>query len=140
VVLASAGRFGVVAPLGGQELIPSERFFAGGQGTVRGVAEDSLGERDFFGDPRGGKAMVVLNQEVRVPIYRWLRGVGFADAGNVFANVGDLRLGELVGSLGVGLRLTTPFALLRVDFARAVVGGGPSDRSGRWSFGIGHAF
>ena len=139
VVLASAGRFGMVTPMGGQELIPSERFYAGGQGTVRGVAEDGLGQRNFFGDPVGGKAMVVLNQEVRMPIYRWLRGVGFVDAGNVFARVADLRLGALVGAVGVGLRLTTPFALLRVDVARAV-GAGPAERSGRWSFGIGHAF
>ena len=51
LVFASAGRFGVVVPLGGQELILSERFFAGGARTVRGVAEGGLGTRDFFGDP-----------------------------------------------------------------------------------------
>jgi outer membrane protein assembly factor BamA len=138
-VLASAARIGMVRPLGGQELIPSERFFAGGPGTVRGVALDSLGARDFFGDPAGGQAMAVFNEEARVPIYKWLRGVGFMDAGNIFPQAGDLRLRDLVGSVGVGLRLATPFALLRVDFAKPLWAG-PAERSGRWSFGIGHAF
>ena len=78
LVFASAARVGAVVPLGGQDLIPSERFFAGGARTVRGVAEGGLGKRDFFGDAAGGRMLTVLNQEVRLPIYRWLRGVGFS--------------------------------------------------------------
>ena len=46
VVFASAARFGVVWPLGGQDLLTTERFFVGGARTVRGVEEDSLGPRD----------------------------------------------------------------------------------------------
>ena len=137
MVFASAARAGVVVPLGGQDLIVSERFFAGGSRTVRGVAEEGLGRRDFFG-PTGGQLMVVLNQEVRVPIYRWVRGVGFVDAGNVFTKPRDASLRDLVGSVGVGMRLATPFALLRVDFAKTAWGAPAT--SGRWTFGIGHAF
>jgi len=107
---------------------------------VRGVGEDSLGERDFFGDPRGGQALLVLNQEARVPIYKWVRAVGFVDAGNVFARAADLTFGDLVGSIGVGLRIATPFALLRADYARPVGAGPLERRSGRFIFGIGHAF
>ena len=139
LVFASAARLGVVVPLGGQDLIPSERFFAGGARTVRGVAEGGLGARDFFGDPAGGRMLTVLNQEVRLPLYRWLRGVGFVDAGNVFTRPRDASLRDLVGSMGFGLRLASPFALLRVDFARPIWGE-PAGASGRWSFGIGHAF
>jgi hypothetical protein len=107
--LASAGRLGVAAGIGEQDLIPSERFFAGGPGTVRGVVEGSLGPIDpFFNEPTGGKSMVVLNQEVRVPINKWVRGVGFFDAGNVFERWRDVRLGELVGSVGAGVRISTP--------------------------------
>ena len=137
MVFASAARAGVVVPLGGQDLIVSERFFAGGSRTVRGVAEEGLGERDFFG-PTGGQLMVVLNQEVRVPIYGWVRGVGFVDAGNVFGRPRDASLRDLVGSVGVGMRLVTPFALLRVDFAKTAWGAPAT--SGRWTFGIGQAF
>ncbi|MEQ1574645.1 MAG: BamA/TamA family outer membrane protein, partial [Vicinamibacterales bacterium] len=139
LVFASAARLGMVAPLGGQEVIPSVRFFGGGSRTVRGVAEDGLGARDFLGDPAGGQGQLILNQEVRFPLYRWLRGVGFLDAGNVFAKPRDISFGNLVASVGAGLRLATPFAVLRVDYGRAVSGTG-TDRSGRWTFGIGHTF
>jgi len=138
VVLASAARLGLVGPLGGQELISSERFLAGGSRTVRGVDENSLGPRDFFGDPAGGQSMLVLNQEARVPLFKWLHGVGFVDAGNVYPTIRDLKLTDLAGSIGFGVRLNTPFALLRADYGRMVWGPGP--RAGKWIFGIGQAF
>ena len=138
VVLASAARLGLVGPLGGQELITSERFFAGGSRTVRGVDENSLGPRDFFGDPAGGESMLVLNQEARVPVYKWLHGVGFIDAGNVFQTIRDLKLNDLAGSVGFGFRLNTPFALLRADYGKVIWG--PAPRTGKWFFGIGQAF
>jgi outer membrane protein assembly factor BamA len=138
LVLASAARLGLAVPLGGQTLIPSELFFSGGARSVRGLPEDGLGERDFFGGPAGGRALVVLNQELRFPVYRWVRGVGFVDAGNVFASPSAIDLGQLTGSVGAGLRITTPFALLRADYARVL--SGPSAATGRWTFGIGHAF
>ncbi len=138
VVLASAARLGLVGPLGGQELITSERLFAGGSRTVRGVDENSLGPRDFFGDPAGGESMLVLNQEARVPVYKWLHGVGFIDAGNVYPTIRDLKLSDLAGSVGFGIRLNTPFALLRADYGKVVWG--PAPRTGKWFFGIGQAF
>ncbi len=140
VVFASAARFGVVSPLGGQDLLTTELFFVGGARTVRGVDEDSLGPRDFFFDePEGGRLLLVLNQEARVPLYRWLRGVLFVDGGNVFTRPRDATVRDLVGSLGFGLRLATPFALLRVDFAKPVWNA-PAGATGRWIFGIGQAF
>jgi outer membrane protein assembly factor BamA/autotransporter translocation and assembly factor TamB len=138
VVLASAARLGLVGPLGGQELISSERFLAGGSRTVRGVDENSLGPKDFFGDPAGGESMLILNQEARVPLYKWLHGVGFIDAGNVYPTIRDLKLSDLAGSIGFGVRLNTPFALLRADYGRIVWG--PAPRAGKWIFGIGQAF
>ena len=141
VVFASAARIGMVAPLGGQEVIPSVRFFAGGSRSVRGVDEEGLGRRDFLGGPAGGQSLLLLNQEVRFPVFRWVRGVGFIDAGNVFERVGDLSLRNLTASVGIGIRLTTPFAILRADYGRRVHQGDPEALGGsRWTFGIGHAF
>ena len=120
LVFASAARYGAVKPLEEQLLVSSLRFFAGGARTVRGVAEDSLGGLDFLGDPIGGRGLLTLNQEIRFPLYRWLRGVGFVDMGNVFPEVSGVRLRELVGSTGFGLRLVTPFALFRVDYGKTI--------------------
>jgi outer membrane protein assembly complex protein YaeT len=138
VVFASAGRFGLGRGFD-QDLIPSEKFFTGGANSVRGYREDSLGELDFFGDPRGGNAFLQFNQEVRFPVFRWVRGVGFVDAGNVFPTFADFSLSDLKVGTGAGLRISTPFALLRVDFATAV-SPQPGQRRTRWYFSIGQAF
>jgi outer membrane protein assembly factor BamA/autotransporter translocation and assembly factor TamB len=139
VVLASAARYGIVEPLGGQVLVPSLRFFAGGARTVRGVPEDSLGGVDFLGNPIGGRGVVTLNQEMRFPVYRWLRGVVFVDVGNVMPEGAGFRLQDLVGSSGFGVRLATPFAIFRVDYGRTIWNR-PAQDSGIWSFGIGQTF
>jgi outer membrane protein assembly factor BamA/autotransporter translocation and assembly factor TamB len=139
VVFASAVRAGIVGPLAGQELLPSFRFFVGGARTIRGVEEDGVGERDFFGAPEGGQGLLVLNQEVRFPIYRWLRGVGFIDSGTVLP---ETRIGfeDMTTSTGFGLRLTTPIGILRADYGRVLASGFGRGNSSRWSFGIGQAF
>lgn len=139
LVLASAARLGIVWPLGGQALIPSELFFSGGPRSVRGVEEDTLGPRDFFGFPEGGRALLVLNQEARFPIYKWFRGVGFVDAGNVFATPRGIDFSKLVMSYGAGLRIVTPFALLRIDYGRLRENSTAVPGS-QWTFGIGHTF
>jgi outer membrane protein assembly complex protein YaeT len=138
VVLASAVRLGLGRGFD-QDLIPSEKFYAGGGTTVRGFAQDGLGELDFFGDPAGGNSMLILNQELRFPMYRWAGGVVFFDAGNVFPNASDISLAHLEAGSGFGLRINSPFALVRVDF------GVPLTRrarepGGRWYFGVGHTF
>jgi outer membrane protein assembly factor BamA len=133
-------RIGLATALDGQSLIPSERFFAGGARTVRGVPENTLGPRDIFGDAAGGSALLVFNQEVRFPLYRWFSGVGFVDVGNVFERPSSIDLGDLVGTFGAGLRVATPFALLRADVGRvwwSPAGGQPT---ARWTFGIGQTF
>jgi len=106
---------------------------------VRGVEEDSLGGIDFLGNPIGGRGVITLNHEVRFPVYKWLRGVVFLDAGNVFPEGAGFHLADLVGSTGFGARLVTPFALFRVDYGRTIWNR-PAEDSGLWIFGIGQTF
>ena len=73
MVLASAARFGVVSPLGGQDLIPSERFFTGGARTVRGVAEDSLGPATISSS-RSPKAGGCCSSSTRKRVCRSIAG------------------------------------------------------------------
>ena len=100
------------------DLPASERFFAGGDTTVRGFALDRLGDDatiDSRGFPTGGNAMVVLKSELRVPVTRALQVVGFLDAGNVFDRVSNLRLGRIRGAAGFGVRYRSPVGPIRVD-------------------------
>jgi translocation and assembly module TamA len=139
MVFASAGRVGAIGPLGGEPLARGLRFFAGGARSGRGVKANALGGRDFCGDPTGGEVLLILNQEVRVPHYRWLGGVAFVDAGNVFLTPGDASLAGMTGAGGVGLRLDTPFGLFRVDVGKQIWNAG-DDAGAQITFGIGQAF
>jgi outer membrane protein assembly complex protein YaeT len=138
LVFATSGRLGLGAGYD-QELIRSERFFAGGGNSVRGFDQDSLGPVDVFGDPAGGNALLVFNEEIRFPIVWRFRGVGFFDAGNVFATIGDLALRGMRAGAGVGLRVQTPFALFRADLGAPLAAKAGESRV-RWFFSIGQTF
>ena len=123
----------------GQELVRSERFFTGGGTTLRGFAQNTVGPKDFFGDATGGNALLLLNNELRFPLVSLFEGVAFSDIGNVFPSVSDLRLADLRQTGGAGLRVRTPYFLLRFDygfiFDRRV-----GEPRGGWFFSIGQAF
>ncbi|MCS7026607.1 MAG: translocation/assembly module TamB domain-containing protein [Bryobacteraceae bacterium] len=138
-VYAGAVRLGLARGLGGQTLIPSERFFAGGGTTIRGFAQNSIGPVDFAGGPRGGDAVFVTNQELRFPIYKLFEGVGFADLGNVYPSISEFRLSNLRKAAGVGLRIRTPYFLLRFDYGFKL-DRRPGEGLGRLFFSIGQAF
>ena len=143
--LVFAGRAQLGSGYGGEALIVSERFLLGGATTVRGYGENTLGPRNILGEPAGGEALLALNGEMRFPVRGWVQGVVFVDAGNVFGSRGDLSLRDLATGYGLGLRLASPFAMIRVDFGipgRTLTPDRPAHqlKSGRWYFGIGHIF
>jgi outer membrane translocation and assembly module TamA len=138
LILASALRVGAGRGFE-QDLIPSERFYAGGATTVRGFAEQGLGQTDFFGDPVGGNGLLLVNQEARFRLHRWVTMVGFVDAGNVFRRVRDLSFGDLEAGAGLGVRVTSPFAILRVDVGVPLTSR-RDQPAARWYFGIGQTY
>jgi outer membrane protein assembly factor BamA len=138
IVFATAARVGLGRGFGAA-LVPSKRFFAGGGNSVRGYAEDVLSPVGILGDVAGGHAVLVVNQEVRFPVFKMIRGVGFFDAGRPFDRVSNVSLDALATSAGLGLRVQTPFVLLRIDM------GVPFDaafgpRHPRWFISIGQMF
>jgi outer membrane protein insertion porin family len=100
------------------DLPASERFFAGGDTTVRGFVLDQLGTDETLNDqgfPTGGNGLAVFNLELRVPYWKGLGTVVFLDAGNVFRRASDLSLAELRPAAGFGIRYRSPIGPLRVD-------------------------
>ena len=101
-----------------QDLPASERFFAGGDTTVRGFSLDRLGTEKTIsesGFPTGGNGEIVLNVELRIDAAKGLAGVTFLDAGNIFPNASDLDVTDLRPAAGFGVHYRSPVGPIRVE-------------------------
>ncbi len=150
LILATGVRVGLAAGLNGQDLISGrgesnrvslgERFFAGGGTTIRGFNQDGVGPRLFDGiSPTGGDSLFILNTEMRFPVKGIFDGVGFVDIGNVYDRIGDLRPWQVRKAAGFGIRIRTPYFLLRLDYG-IKLDRKPGESLGRPFFSIGQAF
>ena len=140
-VLGLSFKGGMIVPIGGTDTIPlQERYFNGGENTVRSFREDELGPLDVGGEPTGGEAYTVLTAEVRQHLAGALEGAVFFDSGNLqtdYAKV--LSFDDMRHAVGAGLRYMLPIGPLRVD-----VGFNPNRRPGEdrfvVHFSVGMAF
>jgi outer membrane protein assembly complex protein YaeT len=139
LVYAGGLRLGLAHALEGQELLPSERFFAGGENTIRGFAEDSVGPLTALGRPTGGEGVFLFNHELRFPIISIFDGVSFLDMGNIYRRIGDFNPLDLRYSAGLGLRIRTPYVLLRADYG-IKLDRREGEGRGAFFFSIGQAF
>ncbi len=119
LTLAARARAGWLVAVSGEadDVPPDRRFYAGGGGSVRGYAYDSIypHERDALGLTPGGQGLLETSVEAR---WRFRNGFGaaaFIDGGNAFddwKNAADFSWG-----VGVGVRYNLGFAPLRADIA-----------------------
>jgi outer membrane protein assembly factor BamA len=130
-----------------EDIPASERFYAGGDTTVRGFTLDRLGTPDTIdqdGFPRGGHGLVVLNAEARIPVRGGLGVVAFIDGGNVFGLINDIDLSELRGAVGFGVRYRSPVGPIRVDLGfkldRRLLPTGERERATALHISLGQAF
>ena len=129
------------------ELPLSERFFAGGDTTVRGFALDRLGDDatiDQDGFPQGGNATLIFNGELRARVTGSIDLVGFLDAGNVYDRVRNASLSRIRGGAGFGVRYRSPVGPIRVDLGfkldRQTFDNGDVERPTALHISIGQAF
>ncbi len=118
-VLGWSAKVGVIAPLTSSEIIPlQERFFNGGENTVRSFRESQLGPKDNDGNPIGGEAYTVFSVEMRRRLRGRFEGALFYDLGNVTPHYEDFwRFKGYAQGIGAGLRYTFPVGPIRLDAA-----------------------
>jgi outer membrane protein insertion porin family len=122
-------------PLRGAALLPDvERFFAGGDTTVRGYEDDRLateieevgvppvaGLSQIRVIPAGGNIRVLASLDAQLTLYKIfgvpLAGAAFSDAGLITNQWGSVTLDDIRPSVGTGLRVLTPFGILAVEYA-----------------------
>ena len=98
-----------------RELPPSERFFAGGDRSIRGFDFEDLGPVDDTGDVIGGRYLAVASVELEKMLTERWGMAAFVDAGNAFGGAGSAT-GVKV-SVGAGVRWRSPIGPARVDLA-----------------------
>jgi outer membrane protein insertion porin family len=122
-------------PLGGAVLLPDvERFFAGGDNTVRGYNDDAMATEivrvgvpplanvsQIRVIPAGGNIRMLASidaqyRAVRTPLGD-LAGAAFNDWGMIANEWTAVTTGLVRGSVGTGLRFLTPFGALALEYA-----------------------
>ena len=156
-VIALAGRLGAAhgfpRAVNGEEIPPSERlpaserFFAGGDTTVRGFTLDRLGNAETItpsGFPKGGNGVIILNAELRVNMTQSIQAVGFLDGGNVYPKASDFDLTDMRGAYGFGARYRSPVGPIRIDLgfkmSRLELVPGRKERGNVLHISLGQAF
>lgn len=134
-------RAGVGSIVGGDTATvpPTERFYAGGGGTVRGYGFQEVGPKDSSGDPLGGRSIVTGSAEFRHKVTDTIGAVAFVDAGSVTEDSYPDLSSMAVGA-GLGLRYYTGFGPLRFDVAVPLNEKESLDQNYQFYISIGQAF
>ncbi len=130
---------------GNSTVLPFEKsFFAGGANSIRAWSIYSLGPGSFSSTNtlnRTGDIDIEGNMEYRFPIYSYLKGALFMDAGNIWLNKkndkmtgGEFQFDrfykEFAVAFGFGARFDFSYFILRLD--AAVPARDPSNPDNRW--------
>lgn len=128
---------GIILPVGDQEGIPvGERFYNGGENSVRSFKESDLGPLDTANQPLGGAAYNVFTLEWRYKFSDAIATSFFVDTGNVAPNGGQQLESLMAGSkkelidatlqdffrdmkigIGAGVQYLLPVGPARLDLA-----------------------
>jgi translocation and assembly module TamA len=99
------------------DLPASNRFFTGGDNSVRGYEYKSLAPENEDGDLIGGKYLLVGSVEYDYNIYKKWYLATFFDIGNAFNDASSI---DASSGAGVGIRWASPVGMVRVDVASAL--------------------
>jgi translocation and assembly module TamA len=113
LVIAARARMGSIFGADTFSLAPSRRFYSGGGGSVRGYGYQSIGPRDAFNDPVGGRSLAEFGLEARIR-FGDFGVVPFIDGGSIYdtriPKFSDFRFGA-----GIGGRYYSSFGPIRID-------------------------
>jgi outer membrane protein assembly factor BamA len=147
LVLRADVRFDEGFPLNGAVLLPEvERFFAGGDASVRGYNDDRLATeivqvnvppianvRQIRILPAGGNIRVMSSLDAQVRIWRLLATGVFVDAGMIANEWRAVTTHDIRPSIGMALlRIVTPFGVGAAEYAIPLRPELGDDPRGRW--------
>ncbi len=113
-VIAVRGLVGSALGAGTFMIPPDQRFYAGGSGSVRGYAYQSVGPQFADYRPIGGTSVTAGTVEFRQRFGQSLGGVVFVDAGQV-GETSSPFTGRVFEGVGAGVRYFTSIGPIRLD-------------------------
>jgi outer membrane protein insertion porin family len=99
---------------GGKGIPFYEKFFLGGERSIRGFDIYNLGPRDKNGNVLGGNKSFYLNFEYAIPLTQQFSFVFFYDVGNSYDVGMPIKLKDVYSSAGLELKIFVP--MLNVPF------------------------
>jgi outer membrane protein insertion porin family len=99
---------------GGKGIPFYEKFFLGGERSIRGFDIYNLGPRDKSGNVLGGNKSFYLNFEYAIPLTQQFSFVFFYDVGNSYDVGMPIKLKDVYSSAGLELKIFVP--MLNVPF------------------------
>ena len=142
-VIEVSGRTGIVQAYPNTPDVPIfERYFTGGQDSIRGYDERTVGPLDpNTNDAIGGEALLLGSVEYTVPIIEIIKGAVFFDTGNVWDKVKNYGTGGLKSGTGFGLRVKTPIGPIKLDYGIPLdTVQGQGKKSGKFYFSVSRGF
>jgi translocation and assembly module TamA len=116
LVLAAGFSLGSILGADRDDIPADERFYAGGGGSIRGYAYQSVGpSRDS--EPVGGRSLLELTFELRMRVTERIGLVAFLDGGNAYQETFPDLDESLRWGTGLGFRYFTRLGPLRLDVA-----------------------
>ncbi len=117
LVLATRGRYSLLAGTSRESIPEDMLLYAGGGGSIRGYAYQYAGQLDEDDEPLGGVSAVDFSAELRWRINREYGLVIFGDGGGAFSGRSPAEKEEYFWGTGAGLRYYTPIGPIRLDVA-----------------------
>ena len=123
-------------------------FFLGGADTVRGVEPKDVSPEETNDEGEttltGGEVMMAFNHELHYPIGEELGlvAVAFVDIGDIWRNANDVevRYGDMVKTVGGGVRWLSPMGPLRLEYGYVFDSGESDAEGGKFEFTMGSKF
>lgn len=116
VVFAAKATIGSIFGASRHDIPPSERFYAGGENSLRGYRYQTVSPLNK-NKPIGGRSLMTLSLEARFRLSEKIGLVGFYEVGNVYGGQIPQFNHKQLQSVGVGLRYHTPIGPIRLDVA-----------------------
>jgi outer membrane protein insertion porin family len=91
-----------------------EKFYLGGERSIRGYDIYTIGPRNEYNQNLGGEKSLVLNTEYIIPVGGPIYAILFHDMGNAYGKGQKISLNDMFTSTGLELRVFVP--ALRVPF------------------------